>query len=842
MLNILVWTLAVLCSFCLADGDVGHRIFPPSPIIERGSTLQLFCSLGRKLYPYKNASDIIWTLNGDSIAKENYIIINDTVSGVIIHNFTYGEAHVKCYVDFPVEKQHLAHTEAKSGFPPQRPENISCIIYKGKGITCSWALERDTYIETDYTIIMKRDPKLNSFLFNHTWRSKNGSRSPYFQTGAFHPEFCIQLKLENPLGKAESQCVLQKPQDILMLQPTPVKVETIPGRKKMLRVSWKRNMKENTCRIRYRNMKQNDSKEAYKFKEVSKQNSSDLVNLRSSTEYAVAIQCIPNGSRFWSEWSSEEIGATEEEAPSKEVDLWRVLEKCQPTGSRQVRLLWKQLTGDESSGTIKGYRIKCFTRSSHPLVCANYTTDMSFTVQLMEHAYVVSVIAHNSAGDSPEAVLKIPSCAEESKDHPRVVMLNASAVNEQMVVEWETSDPDIHNYVVEWYDLSDTDPYERSWQYVRNTTRWTFNKGAFRQYRCYNILVYPVYKDEIKAPRSIQTYFKQGRPSDGPIAEVGNAEVGKNEATIKWKEIEKGKANGDIINYTIFYRPEGGKEIGVTVNASLLQYRLQHLQTNAKYTAHVMASTNAGGTNGTAVIFSTKQLSPVEMVLIKVFVGLFILCLLTFGILWAVKRRMLKRIFWPKVPHPKLPEMSQDNLEKSLKEPQSEENTVIPEVISILKVDENDKGQLLELEDCLGQTEGMTEDPLCPHEASGRGGHEAIQLLLQTVPSLGQPFTSQLLPAPMSPQLALQKSEENFSGDYWNSSCKDEEGRDPTNTKAETEFNPYLRNSVPTREFLVCENPSARKEGRETILAPCCVSSGSVQQYVALEEVLLAEH
>lgn len=36
---------------------------------------------------------------------------------------------------------------------------------------------------------------------------------------------------------------------------------------------------------------------------------------------------------------------------------------------------------------------------------------------------------------------------------------------------------------------------------------------------------------------------------------------GKNEVTIKWTEISKDKRNGFIRNYTIFYKPEDGKEL-----------------------------------------------------------------------------------------------------------------------------------------------------------------------------------------------------------------------------------------------------------------------------------------
>lgn len=90
-------------------------IFPSSPEIERGSTLKLFCVLGKHYTPQRNASHIIWKLNHELIAQENYNIVNETVSSVIIHNFTYNKAHVKCFIKYLGKEQLLVHTEVKSG-------------------------------------------------------------------------------------------------------------------------------------------------------------------------------------------------------------------------------------------------------------------------------------------------------------------------------------------------------------------------------------------------------------------------------------------------------------------------------------------------------------------------------------------------------------------------------------------------------------------------------------------------------------------------------------------------------------------------------------------------------
>lgn len=51
--------------------------------------------------------------------------------------------------------------------------------------------------------------------------------------------------------------------------------------------------------------------------------------------------------------------------------------------------------------------------------------------------------------------------------------------NEEVVVEWTASEPEVAEYVVEWYEELETDPFSRSWQYVSNSTNWKTNKSMF---------------------------------------------------------------------------------------------------------------------------------------------------------------------------------------------------------------------------------------------------------------------------------------------------------------------------------------------------------------------------
>lgn len=62
--------------------------------------------------------------------------------------------------------------------------------------------------------------------------------------------------------------------------------------------------------------------------------------------------------------------------------------------------------------------------------------------------------------------------------------VTASTTNEEVVVQWITSEPEPTKYMVEWYEESEMDPFGRSWQCVSNSTQWKNNKSMFISYSC----------------------------------------------------------------------------------------------------------------------------------------------------------------------------------------------------------------------------------------------------------------------------------------------------------------------------------------------------------------------
>ncbi|NXC88095.1 IL31R protein, partial [Cercotrichas coryphoeus] len=329
--------------------------------------------------------------------------------------------------------------------------------------------------------------------------------------------------------------------------------------------------------------------------------SCNLTGLWDSTDYSVAIRCINNESVFWSGWSGEKNGSTEEKAPSGKVDLWRVIESSHSSRNRS-RLLTTSLTtfASHHKGFSDFYTLWCAfpPRDTSLFVCAS--SDLFCLCFARLDWFLTSVCAFQAFMKTELLIFSVKFSAYQV-----IETVMTSTTNEEVVVQWITSEPETTKYVVEWYEELEMDPFGRSWQYVSNSTEWKNNKRNFKPFICYNISVYPLYGSNVGAPSYAQIYTQERKPSEGPVADTDI--LGKNEVTIKWNEISKAKRNGFITNYTIFYKPEDGKELNETVNSDVLQYRLKSLQADTQYTVRIMASNKAGGTSGEQKTFKTLK-------------------------------------------------------------------------------------------------------------------------------------------------------------------------------------------------------------------------------------------
>ncbi|XP_064497102.1 probable ATP-dependent RNA helicase DDX4 isoform X1 [Pseudopipra pipra] len=815
MFSSLIWMFVLLCSSVADENSIRDAdIFPSSAEIKRGSSLTQFCILGKHHMPHRNASHIIWKLNDELIAPENYNIVNETVSSITIPNFTYSTAYLKCFMKYLDKEQLLVHKEVKSGFPPDTPGNISCIYYFDDNLTCTWNSGRKTSFTRNYTLYRKLATNPNTIV--SSCQSKTESCSFLYPDTSYSSAFCFQVKAENVLGAALSKCVPIAMGKIEKFDPPEILlVKTISSIKQFLTVTWKMPekivpSKDLTCQVRYRNLYSNSTKYVtVPLNSAEKTGSCNLTGLWDSTEYSVAVRCISNESIFWSEWSGEKSGSTKEKAPSEKVDLWRVIESSHSPGSRSVHLMWKPLNSFPPSGRILGYKIQYFPENKTALKMINNSTDKKITLLLNEEAHIVSVTAYNSAGNSPEAILRIPSTDEKTAQITGTARTLPS--NEEVVVEWVVSKPEATEYVVEWFEDLEMDPFSRSWQYVSNSTNWKANKKNFKPFVCYNISVYPLYGNKVGAPYTAQTYVQQKKPSEGPVAETGIP--GKNEVTIQWNEISKDKRNGFITNYTIFYKPEDGRELNETVNSNARQYRLKSLQANTQYTVYVMASNEAGGTTGEPKTFKTLKLDKEDVILIAVLVGISVFCLLGLWVTCILKKHVFKKVCWPDIPNPAESIAVEWPLAASmnnslLKKLASEAKTIDFEDISVLEHCFPEENHVSECTD-INAEDMINGDKKILHKQE----NDVAKCFLPSMPYV---ITDQFTRSQMKSTLILVKEIQpmeipvnDLCGSQQNS-IKNEENDDEVlkveDFNEKTLFNPYLKNSVKTREFLISES------------------------------------
>ncbi|XP_055459461.1 interleukin-31 receptor subunit alpha [Psammomys obesus] len=694
---------------------------------------------------------------------------------------------------------------------PAKPENISCILYFDKRMTCTWNPEETN--GTSYTVRM-------TYSFgkrNHTDYTTKSSYS-FPPSVTLPPDNCdVEVEAQNGDGKVKSDLTHWDLEAIVKTEP-PIILSVNPISNKMFQIQWK--PRENLhldylkCMIRFRTI---NSTHWVRVNFEGYDRVCNLTGLQAFTEYVIALQFRTNKSRYWSNWSKEETATTMEEVPHV-LDLWRVLGPADMNGDRNVLLLWQKARGAPVLERTLGYNIQYFPENSTNLTEINNITGQQFELLLTGQTHCVSVTSFNSLGKSQEATLRIPAVDEDTFQCIRA--MQAHLAEPLLVVEWQTSNPEVDTWMVEWFPEEAESKFPAlSWESVSQVTNWTIEQDKLKPFVCYNISVYPVLGHKVGKPYSIQAYAKEKAPSKGPETRVEN--IGLKTATVIWKEIPKSLRYGFINNYTIFYQAEGGKEFSKTVNSSVLQYDLESLTRRTSYTVRVMASTRAGGTKGATINFKTSSISVFEIVLLTSVVGggllLLSIKMVTFGL---KKSNRFTRLCCPEVPNPAESSLAtwlkddfkgKSNLKDSKTTGNTEDRALKP---SLVPADLIDK-LVVSFENFL---EVVSREEAGKGQESLWGGEENEYVASPSRPASppGKNFQEpSLLTEAASgdshsrPLGMVEETESEFSKRL--PSSGQSPGQEPPGE--EPALNPYLKNSVTTREFLVHENFPEHNKG-----------------------------
>ncbi|XP_006149048.1 interleukin-31 receptor subunit alpha isoform X2 [Tupaia chinensis] len=696
---------------------------------------------------------------------------------------------------------------------PAKPENISCVLYYNKNLTCTWSLEKETNYTVKRTYLYE---EAHDNCTTHGSTSENRASCSFFLPSIAYPDdFYIVVEAQNEDGITRSDRTHWSLDAIIKTEPPVISiVKPVLGIKRMVQIKWKKPMLAPASSnlkymLRFRTVNSSHWMEVnFTQHYENTDHTYNLTGLQAFTEYVIALQCAAEDSMFWSDWSQEKIGMTEEEAPYG-LDLWRVLRPAETDGRRPVWLLWKKAKGAPVLEKVLGYSIWYFPENNMNLTETVNTTNQQIKLHLGGETYNVSVISYNSLGESPVATLRIPAIHE--KPFRCIEVMQTCRAQDQLVVEWRSSFPEVDTWMVEWFPDLDSEPSAVSWETVSWARNWSIHQDKLRPLWCYNISVYPMLHDQVGEPYSIQVYTEEGSPSKGPATKVEN--IGVKTVTVIWKEIPKKERNGIIRNYTIYYQAEDGKEFSKTVNSSILQYDLESLTRKTSYSVKVMASTSAGGKNGTSISFKTLSISIFEIFLITSLVGAGLLILIILMVAYGFRKpNKLTHLCWPDVPNPAESSIaswrggdfkSKLNLKKfddsvnteddrRLKSCSSPHDLIDKLIVNFgnfleeVSIEESGKGQ----ENILGGEKN--EYVTSPNRADCPTGK-----------SFEEP--------PVSTEISTKKSQHSCS-EVPEETCLEAEEQllsgssvEPDQVCEEGEPTPYLKNSVTTRKFLVPE-------------------------------------
>uniref|UniRef100_A0A2R9AHA9 Interleukin 31 receptor A n=1 Tax=Pan paniscus TaxID=9597 RepID=A0A2R9AHA9_PANPA len=303
---------------------------------------------------------------------------------------------------------------------PAKPENISCVYYYRKNLTCTWSPGKETSY-TQYTV--KRTYAFGEKHDNCTTNSstsENRASCSFFLPRITIPDnYTIEVEAENGDGIIKSDMTYWRLENIAKTEPPKIfSVKPVLGIKRMIQIEWIKPelapvSSDLKYTLRFRTVNSTSWMEVNFAKNRKDKNQTyNLTGLQPFTEYVIALRCAVKESKFWSDWSQEKMGMTEEEAPCG-LELWRVLKPAEADGRRPVRLLWKKARGAPVLEKTLGYNIWYYPENNTNLTETMNTTNQQLELHLGGESFWVSMISYNSLGKSPVATLRIPAIQEK---------------------------------------------------------------------------------------------------------------------------------------------------------------------------------------------------------------------------------------------------------------------------------------------------------------------------------------------------------------------------------------------------------------------------------------------
>ncbi|XP_039184860.1 granulocyte colony-stimulating factor receptor isoform X2 [Crotalus tigris] len=624
-----------------------------------GGNITASCTIWRNHCPVAKGSriQIIWKLGNQQLQGSQKSFSNGVeVSNITIGPFKEPVTPLSCCIQEHDVPQIMNLTQIQAGYPPSQPQNLTCIFnITSKNLACQWDPGRDSLLPTHVALKGFRSSRECKALAPIAdCIPKPGQQSCTFQRLELqlYQKMLFWVSVENALGNVTSERLCADPMDLAWLEPPTIQdIQLISEESDCLMVKWEAGkdskFMEQGCDLRYQlegslewSLVHNITTSSRQIRQIQQ------CGFLFGSLYHFQMRCRRQPLSYWSSWSPAKLFTTQEKAPSGSLDAWWKLREAEK--GTEVQLLWKPMKPQEANGRILGYWAALSTgqHTGHsPSLCN--TTERQCTFLMPPGAKRVYLTAYNSRGASQATEIFLL----QKKGHP-VLKIQASPHDEKSFrLWWDPPRTPVTGYIVEWHRVtSAAEDSNIEWQKLQNESiRETLIQENIEPFQRYNISVYPLYRDTVGVPQSIEAYTRQKAPTSSP--KVYPLKIGVSTAEVWWSPLPVEDQNGFLTGYTLFWIDPNEEARSIAVNTSIDILTISGLRPSTMYSLHLMASTMVGSTNGTSVVITTKDMEYLDITIVYLVIGLLLAMIIGMVICFQKSKRM-KMQFWPSVPDP----------------------------------------------------------------------------------------------------------------------------------------------------------------------------------------------
>ncbi|KAG8456606.1 hypothetical protein GDO86_002401, partial [Hymenochirus boettgeri] len=231
------------------------EIIPSPKVVNLENPFTAYCILqeNEKCYA-EDAKNVIWRVKGIKVPEAQYKVLNRTVSSVTFENASSLVNPLTCNVLLSGQlEQTLYGIFFNLGLPPDKPTNLSCIVYNKEKLTCTWDPGRPTHLLTNYTLTHRWVNQRNTDCIA---KDSNNSCTILNSGFSFYVDTIFQVEATNELGRETSEELKIDPANII--KPNPPKIDKLISAVELqnaLKITWENPLEpplDQKYNIRYR--------------------------------------------------------------------------------------------------------------------------------------------------------------------------------------------------------------------------------------------------------------------------------------------------------------------------------------------------------------------------------------------------------------------------------------------------------------------------------------------------------------------------------------------------------------------------------------------------------------